>query len=123
MDALSTDLSTSDYSARPPVLVTTDSEDAYATASRVIAASGLRVSERIGLPQALARIDRQAAASALWIELDSSRNAQVDALLDRVNRDAASGRYAAVVSAPGDIIDVRIEDADEHDLYGVPAGG
>ena len=25
--------------------------------------------------------------------------------------------------APGDIIDVRIEDADEHDLYGVPAGG
>ena len=42
---------------------------------------------------------------ALWIELDSSRNAQVDALLDRVNRDAASGRYAAVVSAPGDIID------------------
>jgi len=90
---------------RPPVLIAGDSEAALERAARTIEASGLRIADRIGLEQAPERIDRQAAASALWIELDGDRGALLDRLLDQVNGDAASGRYPAIVAAPAELID------------------
>ena len=51
------------------------------------------------------RIERQGRLSAVWIELDEEFGGSVDQLLDQVNRDVGDGRYAAVVSAPTELID------------------
>lgn len=89
----------------PPILIAGDSEAALDRAARTIAASGLRIADRVGLEQAPERIDRQVAASALWVELDADRGAPMDRLLDLVNRDSRDGRYAAIVAAPADLLD------------------
>ena len=90
----------------PPVLITGDSEDALDRAARTIEASGLRIADRVRIESAPERLERQIAASALWIELDADRGAVMDRLLDQVNRDANAGRYPAVVAAPSQLLDV-----------------
>jgi DNA-binding MarR family transcriptional regulator len=106
MDAYLTDLENPHGGFdRPPILIAGDSEAALQRATRTIEASGLRIADAVGLEQAPERIDRQAAASVLWVELDADRGALMDQLLDHVNRDVGHGRYPAIVAAPSDLID------------------
>ncbi len=90
---------------RPPILIAGDSADALDRAVRTIEASGIRVADRVGLEEAPERIDRQIAASALWIELEADSGAPMDRLLDHVNRDVGHGRYPAIVAAPSELLD------------------
>ena len=90
---------------RPPILIAGDSADALDRAARTIEASGIRVADRVGLEEAPERIDRQIAASALWIELEADSGAPMDRLLDHVNRDVGHGRYPAIVAAPSELLD------------------
>ena len=99
---------------RPPVLIAGDSEAAMERAAQTVAASGLRIADRVDLDRAPERIERQVAASALWVELGSDGGEPMDRLLDHLNRDVGDGRYAAVVAAPSDLVDVlaaRLTDA------------
>ena len=88
-----------------PILIAGDSDDALERAARTIEASGLRIADRVGIEAAPARIDRQVAVSALWVELEADRGPAMDRLLDQVNRDSGDGRYAAIVAAPAGLID------------------
>ena len=90
---------------RPPILIAGDSAAALERATRTVAACGLRIAGAVGLEEAPERIERQVAASALWVELGSDRGEPMDRLLDHVNRDVADGRYAAVVAAPAELVD------------------
>ena len=90
---------------RPPILIAGDSDAALQRAARTVEACGLRIADSVGIEAAPERIDRQVAASALWIELDKDRGAPMDRLLDHVNRDVAHGRYTAIVAAPSELID------------------
>lgn len=90
---------------RPPILIAGDSEAALQRAARTVEACGLRIADTVGLEAAPERIDRQAAASALWVELEADRGALMDRLLDHVNRDVGHGRYPAIVAAPSELID------------------
>jgi DNA-binding MarR family transcriptional regulator len=114
MDAYSTDRHDLAYSDCPPVFVTGSSAQALARAERTVEAFGLRVAGRCPIEIARDRIERQVAASALWIELDGDQADALDALLDAVSADAANGRYGAVVSAPMALVDAvtaRVRDA------------
>lgn len=74
----------------------------------------MRVAGTVLVDEAEARIDRQAAASALWVELDSDGGAALDALLSRINRDVGDGRYAAIVATSAALVDpvlARIDQA------------
>jgi hypothetical protein len=90
---------------RPPILITADSDAALERAARTVAACGLRIADMVDLEEADERIDRQAAASALWVELGEDRGPQLDRLLDHVNRDAEDGRYRAIVAASSELLD------------------
>lgn len=105
MDALVTDADNLSYSDRPPVLVAASSTAGFARAQPAIEAAGMRVAGNVLVDEAEARIYRQAAASALWVELDSDGGAALDALLSRVNRDVADGRYAAIVATSAALVD------------------
>ena len=77
-------------------------------------------------------MERTAAISAAKLQAKIGRTLSV--IIDEVGDDGATGRSQADAPeidgevllrdaghlSPGDIIDVRIEDADEHDLFGVP---
>src|SRR5215203_2358401 len=94
------------YAERPPVLIAGSSAQALGKAARTIEASGLRVADKVLLAGAIDRIERQVSATALWVELDGEAEAGCEALLQRVDRDAAAGRYGAVVAAPSELIDI-----------------
>ena len=93
------------YSDKPPILISASSETAMRSAVRTVEAADYRIADAIALEHARERLDQQIAASALWIELDRDGGAAMDELLDYVDRIAASGQFAAVVSTTADLID------------------
>jgi DNA-binding MarR family transcriptional regulator len=106
MDAYSSerdDLSYSQFDA--PVLIAASSEPALKLARRSVEASGARIGASLMVPEAKERVLRQAAASAVWIELDEDGGASMDELLTQVARDAFDERYGAVVSITPPLID------------------
>jgi DNA-binding MarR family transcriptional regulator len=93
------------YSDRPPVLIGASSEAALTRARRTVEAAGWRIGDTMGVEAARERIERQIVASAVWLELDRDCGSQLDDLLDCIDRSAADGRFAAVVSSTPDLID------------------
>ena len=93
------------YSDKPPVLITATSEIAMRSAVRAVEAADYRIADTIALEHARGRLEQQIAASALWIELDRDGGAAMDELLDCVDRKAAGGHFAAVVSTSANLID------------------
>src|SRR5690349_22015121 len=85
------------YTDSPPVLVSGSSEGALAQARATVEAAGCRIGEAMRLEQACERIERQIAASAIWIELDRDSGGQMDRVLECVNRAVADRRVGIVV--------------------------
>ena len=99
MDTIPTSRADFHYSDKPPILICASSEPALARAAETVAASGARIGDMVPIDEAHDRIARQVSASAVWIELDRDCGATMDRLLAEVNKGAADGRYAAVVSS------------------------
>lgn len=93
-----------EYAGPPPVLVAAETAQARARAAEAIEAAGFRIAA-VSIDEAPERIALQPAASALWIEAQGDCGAALDRLLDRVEAEAASGRFPAVISAPATLID------------------
>ena len=89
----------------PPVLVFGSSLAALDRATAAVTASGQRLAAALPIGDAINRLDLQASASAVWVELDEDEGDALDRLLDRVDRDAAAGRYAAIVAARATLLD------------------
>jgi DNA-binding MarR family transcriptional regulator len=105
MDAYSTEHNDFAYSADEPVLVAATSDVALARALRSVEASGARVAAQLSLGEVQDRLELQGSAAAMWLEIDEDGGDLLDELLSRVRRDASAGRYAAVVSTTGSLID------------------
>ena len=105
MDAYLTGLNPAAGFDRPPVLIAGDGEAALERAARIVEASDLRIADTVALEGAPGRIQQQAAASAVWVELDTDRGEVMDRLLDQLNRDVGDGRYPAIVAAPSALLD------------------
>jgi len=103
MDAIMTETDIS-YLDAPPILIAGSSDAAIARAKRTADASGARLAAALLIDEAPARLQRQAAAATLWIELDDMGGRAHD-LLSSVNSDVRDGRYPAVVAAPKMLID------------------
>lgn len=89
----------------PPALVIGSSPAARQRGIAEIETAGLRLAAAVPVEEGIQRIERQAAASTLWVELDCDDGAALDRLLDRVDVDADAGAYAAIVAAPPALID------------------
>ncbi|HVL78905.1 MAG TPA: hypothetical protein VM346_06410, partial [Sphingomicrobium sp.] len=102
MNAYLSDLESSRHGFDPsPVLIAGDGESALARAARSVEASGMRIADQVLVEAAPDRIERQASASALWVELDRDGGEPMDRLLSLVNRDAAarSASSASMISS------------------------
>ena len=66
----------------PPVLIAADSERSLTLATATIVASGIRVAGQVPIEAAVERIERQAAASAVWVEIEGGGEKPLDRLLD-----------------------------------------
>ena len=105
MNAYTTEPLGDALSLAAPILIVADSEAARRRAERTIDASGHRVAATVTLEEAPARLEIQARAVAVWVELDVDGGSAMDRLLDIVGADAADGRYGAIVAAPREIVD------------------
>lgn len=113
MDAYSsepTDLRSFDSA---PVLVVASSSSALERAEATVLSSGLRIGAKVPLEEALARLEMQASAAAVWLELDRDGGPEMDRLVGQISREASRGLYAAVISVTSQLVDpvsARIDD-------------
>jgi DNA-binding MarR family transcriptional regulator len=105
MDAYPTEAADVGYSDVPPILLAASSDRAMARAESALLASGLRIGARLPIEAAAERIGQQSRASAIWVELDHDCGSPGDELLRLVGREAGDGRYSAVVSTTGQLLD------------------
>lgn len=96
---LDVDLGRFDLDSLPSALVFADTETGGNAAAAAVIRSNGRVAGQLTLRDAEDRLDRQAAADAVLIELAAEHTACSDALLDRVGRMASQQGQVAVVSA------------------------
>lgn len=90
----------------PPALLIGDGGDGIGEAELLLDDAGFRLAPRVPIAAALERLDLQARAGLVWVELGGADAAVIAPLLERVRSDAVDQRYSAVVSAPGDLIDL-----------------
>jgi len=105
MNLMQTDRGDFTYTDKPPVLIGASSDGALGRAMRTVEATGCRVGGSMNLQEISERIERQVAASAVWLELDRDGGSRMDDLLARVGDEVREGRYAAVVSATAELVD------------------
>lgn len=105
MDPIPTSRADLSYSGNLPIIIGASSEQARARAVGAVEAAGWRIADALPIETAHDRIRQQAAASAVWLELDRDCGGPMDALLHEVSSDVAAGRYAAIVSSTAALID------------------
>jgi hypothetical protein len=114
MDAFSTEAINQSYSDEHAALLVASSEAAMFRAEKAVEASGLRVGGKLSIERAHERLERQGAVSAIWVEVDRDCGRPMDDLLTLLNREAADGRYAAVVSTTApemlDALEARLQE-------------
>ena len=93
-----------DRYGKSPVLIIASSEQAARRATETAELAELPAFS-VPIDEALARLDRQGAATALWIELEGDDGPYLDRLLERVEAEAATGRFPTVIAAPQSLID------------------
>ena len=121
MNASVTPVSSSlnEYAGPPPILIAASSDEARARAT-VTAESGGYRTVAFAVEDAIDRISIQAAASAIWVEVDRDAGAPLDRLLERVEAEASRGGFPAIISAPSALIDpivARVQDPGVHLLF------
>ena len=87
----------------PPILIAASSERAGARAAETAEYAGYP-SVTVPIGSALERLEIQAGASAVWIEVEGDESA-LDSLLRRLEDEVDFGRYPAIVAAPHSLID------------------
>lgn len=100
-----------DYSPNHPILVIASSVEARSSAAAATEAAGFRT-VTVDVDEGVERLSIQAAASAVWVEIDRDTGGSMDKLLDRLEADA--GHCPTVISAPKALIDpvsARIADS------------
>jgi len=104
MDALMTEPSLS-YGGPPPLILAASSDSAMRRARETAEYSGLRIGAQLEIADAAVRLRQQAAASAIWIEVDTECGPELDSLLDEVDEAVAGRRFGAVLSLSTNMID------------------
>lgn len=90
----------------PPALLIGDAGIGLGEAELLLDDAGFRVAPRVPLALGLERLDQQARAGLVWVELSGGDVDGMVPLLERVRSDAVEQRYAAVVSAPQSLLEV-----------------
>lgn len=88
----------------PPLLVAGSSDAAITRARQTAEAFGTRLGQVMRVDDVRGRLDRQASASALWIELDDL-GASAEDFISAVNCDVRAGRYPVIVAASASLVD------------------
>lgn len=99
-------LAMTEYLTIPSVLVLADSDVGAARARRSAERAGCRISDAVGIEEALERLDWQVAVDAVMVEIEHDHGDALDRLLDRLNADGQAGRHGSVISAPPGLIDI-----------------
>jgi len=87
----------------PPVLIAASSEIAARRAAETAAGAEMPFFS-VSIEGALARLDLQSCAAAVWLELEDDSKAE----LDRIDAEVGAGQFPAVIAAPQSMIDLIV---------------
>jgi len=108
----------------PPLLIAASSEAAASRASEIALSAELPFVS-VSLEELPSRLDRQAKAAAIWLEIDGDLGSELDRILDRIDAEAAADRFPMIIAAPLSLIDpisARIHHPDVELVFdGTPA--
>lgn len=93
------------YDATPSALIFADSEAGGDAASEAVIAAGGRIVARLGLEDAVDRLDRQAAIDLVTVDLSADHGPLMDRLLDLLSYIAVRDNRPVVVTAPFALVD------------------
>lgn len=93
------------YGGPPPIIFAGNTATACRRARHTLAMQDVRFVEEPDIAAACARVREQAAATALWIELDGGAPPSLEALLDEIGTAVADARFPAIVAAPSEMLD------------------
>ncbi|MCL6740757.1 winged helix DNA-binding protein [Sphingomonas sp. RB56-2] len=86
----------------PPILIGASSERA---ARRAAVSFGENTPYfYVAVDQLLSRLDQQASAEAVWLELEEDTEA-LDRILDRIDSEVGAGHFPAIIAAPRSLVD------------------
>ena len=102
--------------APPPLIISGSSEAALERASRTVAASGMRIADRVLVAETVERLRQQISLSAVWLELDGDGRAGTDAVLNEINALSADRGCPAIVAAPLHMVDTLAAHIDSPDV-------
>ncbi|QIK79389.1 winged helix-turn-helix transcriptional regulator [Sphingomonas piscis] len=85
--------------AAAPVLVTADTDEALQRGRETVEQSGYRMAAAVSLSEASERLERQGAASAIWIEIGDGGD-EVDVAIALAQHVSREGRCSAILSVP-----------------------
>lgn len=93
-----------DLYGSPPVLIAASSVSAARRAAETVELAGFSAFS-VPIDEAISRLDKQTTASACWIEVEEDAGSSLDRLLERVEAEAATGSFPAVIAAPHWLVD------------------
>jgi hypothetical protein len=94
------------WTVAPCMLLIADSDEGGVLLAGHAARAGGRIAATLPIERAIERLDQQISLDLLLLDVGCDHGALLDALLARVDRDVASGRYAAVVMVDSALLDI-----------------
>jgi hypothetical protein len=94
------------WGSAPIILVSADTEEGMAAASRSVEAAGGRIAASVDIDTATDRLDSQVAIDLVWVDVAVDHGPALDRLLERLAVGAARGDFAAMVVIPSELVDI-----------------
>lgn len=94
------------WGSAPIILVSADTEEGMAAASRSAEAAGGRIAASVDIDTATDRLDSQVAVDLVWVDVAADHGPALDRLLERLALGAGRGDFAAMVVIPSDLVDI-----------------
>jgi hypothetical protein len=102
---MNTEVGPSGYSDLPSVLIFSDDVAGSAGTRAAVEEAGGRVSGVVAIADAVDRLELQVRLAAVIVEIRRDPGPVLDALLGAIDRGAADGKFAAVVTVPMELVD------------------
>lgn len=94
------------WGSAPIILVSADTEEGMAAASRSVETSGGRIAASVDIDMATDRLDSQVAIDLVWVDVAVDHGPALDRLLDRLAAGTERGDFSALVVIPAELVDI-----------------
>ncbi|MBO9378595.1 winged helix DNA-binding protein [Sphingomonas histidinilytica] len=94
------------WGSAPIILVSADTEEGVAAATRSVEATGGRIAASVDIDTAAERLESQVAIDLVWVDIAADHGPILDRLLERLVVGTERGDFAALIVIPSELVDI-----------------